>query len=250
MRLRRLCLNTTVVDGIVALNDDQAKYLRKILRLGVGDDIELYDGTNRHIARLTKIDKHGAQVEIIRSTQIVRPGWDIRLAFSCVRPGPMEEIFRHCTELGVSRFLPFYSARTNRKPDLKKQRWINIIASAAGQCGQGLIPEVDDPGDLHDVVGSGLDDYTKILLSTSPASIPLIDALAQTGHYRLLLIIGPEGGFEDYEEELLRRTGCVAATICPSALRTETAAIVAVGIAAARFCGFEDADRGFSDLSA
>jgi hypothetical protein len=70
---------------------------------------------------------------------------------------------------------------------------------------------------------------------------PILAAKSAPGD-RLLVLIGPEGGFSDAEREAMRRGGFVSVSLGPTVLRTETAAIVAAGclLAAGDLAGMSD----------
>ena len=94
----------------VSFSGNDARYLYKVLRLRPGDNVEICDGTRDYLIRLTSCNRGAVQGTVIESGSPVKPeGIEITLGFSTVRPGPVQEILRHGTELGVSRFVPILS---------------------------------------------------------------------------------------------------------------------------------------------
>ncbi len=157
-------------------------------------------------------------------------GLDITLAFGCVRPGPFQEILRHGTELGVRRFVPVLARRTVRRPERRKERWEHVIASAASQSGRTTLPVMESPVDLEGLIASTADSRTRFVLSPHSSARPLLESLEHEHPRALLLLVGPEGGFDETEEERAVEEGFKRVGLGPGILRTETASVVAVGV--------------------
>lgn len=236
MRTRRIFVPP---EGItregVAFPPKARHYLTRVLRLEPGQEVEVFDGRCTYRVRLIHCDGADLRGEIVESSPAAhRNLCEVTLAFGCVRPGPFEQILRHCTQLGVSCFVPVIARRTERRPDARKDRWHSVVASAAAQAGRADLPVIEAPADLdefleRDVPGS------KLVLSTHPGASPLLDQLERLPAPRLVLLVGPEGGFEPAEEDRARHQGFTPVSLGPFALRTETAAVVSVGAAAVWF---------------
>jgi len=236
MRIRRVFVPP---EGIsregVAFPPRALHYLTRVLRLERGEEVEVFDGGCTYRVKLVGCEGGGLRGKIIKAVaaERVRP-CEVTLAFGCVRPGPFEEILRHGTELGVYRFVPILTLRTARRPDARKSRWESVVESAAAQSGREDLPMVEAPTPLGDFLGSepaGL----RLVLSTRPKTAPLLEELERSPSPLLVLLVGPEGGFEPAEEDLARSTGFLPVNLGTAPLRTETAAVVAVGAAAAWF---------------
>jgi 16S rRNA (uracil1498-N3)-methyltransferase len=209
-----------------------ARYLRKVLRLRVGDHVTVFDGSREHVVRLDTCSRDEVSGEIVERTGTVEPrATRITLAFCCVRPGPTSEILRHGTEAGVSLFVPLLGRRSCRRPAGAKERWEAVTASAAAQCGRVDVPKVAAPMNLDDFVQTEASSGMKIILSAGARSQPLLDILqCSSPPGSVLLMVGPEGGFDPDEESRAAGAGFVPASLGPLVLRTETAAVLASGI--------------------
>ncbi|MEJ2716507.1 MAG: RsmE family RNA methyltransferase [Deltaproteobacteria bacterium] len=201
-------------------------YLTRVLRLKPGDEVRVFDGKREHIVRLLCSGRNELHGEISSSRAAETPNLEITLAFGCIRPRPFQDILRHGTELGVSRFVPLLSLRTSRRPEDKKQRWQTIVASAAAQSGRADLPVVDSPVCFPEFIRRDVGDTTKLLLSTSPAAAPLFEALQSLDPRPIQLVVGPEGGLAPSEESSAVRKGYTAVGLGKGMLRAETAAIV------------------------
>jgi 16S rRNA (uracil1498-N3)-methyltransferase len=213
----------------VVFSEKNARYLRNVLRLKVGDRVAVFDGACSHSIVLTVSSREQIQGEIIASEHQECTGLAICLAFGCVRPGPTEEILRHGTELGVSVFIPLITCRANRKPQERKDRWNTIVISASAQCGRIAVPEVEPPVGFGEFLQRDFACDTSFLLSTDPNAAPLLEVLHTRTPGRVMVLVGPEGGFDGAEESEALGAGFLPVNLCGNVLRTETAALVAVG---------------------
>jgi len=207
-----------------------ARYFRDVLRLKAGDNVEVFDGGTKHLVRLTRCEKREVAGEIISSREeVARPEPEITLAFGCVRPGPFQEILRHGTELGVSRFIPLITRRTTRRTEATKARWNTVVASAAAQSGRSRIPAVEEPVSLARFLERDWETDLKLVLSVHAAAQPLLTVLS-SGVSRVVLLVGPEGGLELSEEKEAEAAGFSPIGIGGGVLRTETAALASVAV--------------------
>lgn len=235
MRYRRIFVHRDeIVSDKIVLSSQNAHYVCKVLRHRQGDILKVLDGQREYLVRLIRCHPAEVSGEIIESTcEEVGESVEIVLAFSCVRPGPMEEILRHGTELGVSRFIPLLSHRTNRKPKERKDRWENVVAAAIAQSGRFELPKLEAPMPLREFLAEESRIGCNILLDTSSHGSPLLGILDDAAQSRVVILVGPEGGFTPTEEVEAVDAGFVAATLGSGVLRTETAAITAAGIVSA-----------------
>ncbi|MEG0757926.1 MAG: RsmE family RNA methyltransferase, partial [Raoultibacter sp.] len=154
----------------------------------------------------------------------------------------MDDIIRHATEVGVSGFVPFMCERSIVKLDEKKAaaktaRWRTIAKSAAMQSGQHDVPEISEPMNL-----AALCEFARLAAAVlvcweeaREGSIrdALNSALGKQGiaseDARVLVVVGPEGGFTQREVDALCEANRFASVVSlgPSILRTETAGLIA-----------------------
>ncbi len=102
MKLRRIfVLPEEFTPEGIKFSKQATKYLTQVLRLKAGDEIEVFDGRQKYLVRLVAASEGHIHGSIIESGLVEKPTrFEVVLAFSCVRPGPVEEILRHATELG------------------------------------------------------------------------------------------------------------------------------------------------------
>jgi 16S rRNA (uracil1498-N3)-methyltransferase len=148
----------------------------------------------------------------------------------------MELIIQKTTELGVYSIVPFKSKRSvsleereGKQP--KAHRWQSIAIKAAQQSRRGMVPTVEPYCDLSGALGYAEESDLKILLWEKGSENPLRDILRCHGNCeKVVVMVGPEGGFDPREVRRAQERGFIPVTLGRRILRTETAAIVLVGI--------------------
>lgn len=213
--------NTAVVRG------DDVKHIAKVLRLRVGDAVQLCDGNGRECdAVITNIapDAVTFDTEPWREA-ITEPRVRITL-FQCLpKAGKMETIIQKCVELGACGFVPVQSERcvVVLKPPYEGriERWQRVSEEAAKQSRRGVIPEVELPVSLDKLDFTGFD--TVLAAYENEHTVSLKTALRENCGARVAIVIGPEGGFSDAEIETLKKKGAIAVSLGTRILRTETA---------------------------
>jgi 16S rRNA (uracil1498-N3)-methyltransferase len=237
--LRRFFVRPESVEGgRLTFDADEARHIARVLRLTPGDVIAAVDGQGQEFTvRLDRVSGRAAAGTVVsrrhRDTESLLA---ITLAQGIPKGDRMEAIIRATTELGVARIVPLLTERTvvRLQPGqwrAREARWQRVVREAAKQCGRALVPVVEPPRSLPEVLGEGVVPGLTICLSELAAD-DLSAVLERTGrsHLRVTLVVGPEGGLTSEEVELATGAGASAAGLGPRVLRTETAGIAAVAI--------------------
>ena len=221
---------------VVAIEGSDVRHIKNVLRLKPGDKIRVFDGEGfEYDASIERF--FTGRVEIKIGCKF--PGGkespvQIAVAQALLKEKKMDRLLRHLCELGVTRWIPFICERSVPKPGEKRlsaraQRWTKIVKESCKQCQRSKLPEIIKNLTFEDVLdyGSACDlkivfyeneaATLKSMMSPNPAITPI----------KILLILGPEGGFSDQEIENARAAGCVVAGLGSRILRAETAAIAA-----------------------
>jgi 16S rRNA (uracil1498-N3)-methyltransferase len=148
----------------------------------------------------------------------------------------MELIIQKATELGVYSIVPFKSRRSisleeRERKQPKAHRWQSVAIKAAKQSRRGRIPLLEPYCDFSEALEYAEGSDLKVILWERGNKNPLRDVLSSKGNYgEVTLMVGPEGGFDPEEVQRAQGKGFIPITLGRRILRTETAAIVLVGI--------------------
>lgn len=146
----------------------------------------------------------------------------------------MDGIIRQLTEIGIHRWQPFIADRSISRPNNKKSlaqttRWKKIAHEAVKQCRRSRPPIISSSVSFSDALDCSKD-YTVKLILWEKATEPLAHRLPRkplADNQRVLLMLGPEGGFTEDEIEAAKTKGLAAVSLGPRILRAETAALTA-----------------------
>jgi len=233
MRTIRSHIDAELVEGqTFTLPEAAATHLLRVLRLGLGDSVSLFNGDGfDYSATLTSVAKRSAEVRIDSKQEVAHESpLQVTLAQALARGEKMDWVLQKATELGVARIAPVITERTEvrldaERADRRVQHWRGVVASACEQCGRARLPQIDEPLQLHAFLAKAKA-AGHLLLALDPegdhslASLPAFDSLT--------LVIGPEGGLSPRDLDQLRAAGAQGLRLGPRILRTETAGIAAL----------------------
>jgi 16S rRNA (uracil1498-N3)-methyltransferase len=231
--LRRLHIDALRA-GSVELDRDEAHHARDVLRLKVGDGVELFDDTG-HVAR-GAIERCDAGTVVARVEQIVAQTTTtgITIASAVPKGDRAEWMIEKLSELGVDRFIPLSTARSVVHPTgkNKRERWQRIAIESAKQSRRSGVIAIDELTPVDRVLEN---ERPALFLDIDPHVPSLLDHLPSefsTPKSRVTLLIGPEGGWTDEEVARMRAAGLTGVRLTATILRVETAAVAAAAIVA------------------
>ena len=222
----------------LTLPEHSAHHAREVLRLRAGDPVRLFDGRGaEYDASLDRVTRHEVHATI-HGVVSSRPESPLRitLALSPLKGDRMEVVVQKATELGVATIVPVVTIRTDAaaRPALRgtrQERWEKVASGAAEQCGRAVVPDIPPTTTLERLATDPFEGERVVLLAT--AEEPPLSGLFAKPPARVLLLVGPAGGFEPAEVEALLRAGFHSASLGPRVLRSETAAVAAIAVAQA-----------------
>lgn len=227
------------------LPEGAARHAARVLRLGVGDDLTLFDGRGgEYAARIASVDRARVGVEVLawhdRECESPLP---ITLVQALQAGEKMDMTVQKAVELGVARIVPAISRRSVVRLDGERavrrvEHWRGVAASACEQCGRNRVPEVHalvglerwlaqpgPAGALRLMLAPGAE-HTLATLAPPSAGVPIE------------LLIGAEGGLAPEEMQAAAQAGFVPIRLGPRVLRTETAGLAALAAIHARWGDF------------
>lgn len=218
---------------IFELSSDDSYHIIKVMRNNIGDKVEVVIDKCLYICEIIKI----SDLVTVRRLEEVECDSElpcyVTIAQSLVKEQKMDLILQKSCELGVSEIIPVNTTRSivklDKKETKKVERWNKILKEASEQSKRVVIPKVNGIMDIKDLCSLEYD--IKILCTVNELSMSLKEVLEKDlNNLRILLVIGPEGGFAESEEKILIDNGFISTSFGRRVLRTETASLYALSI--------------------
>ena len=210
-----------------------AHHASRVLRLRVNDTVQLFDGTGMELhGRISQISGKKVVLEKLQTCAVNRESpLPLVLAQALCSSEKMDWVVQKATELGIAEIQPVQTQRSVAKlsaerAEKRTDHWRGVTISACEQCGRNQLPVVHAPQEF----GAWL----TAMRQTAHNKFILLPSAISTLHEQtkpqgtVILLIGPEGGFEEEEAQLAQHSGFIAVRLGGRILRTETAAVAAI----------------------
>ncbi len=217
---------------VFGLPENAAHHAVRVLRLGVGDELVLFDGSGgEHLVSIDRIS--GSSVTVFRREFRAREAESplaLWLGQAMCANEKMDWVFQKAVELGVSRCSPLLTGRSvvrlsQERAERRQAHWQRVVTSACEQSGRNRVPQVDPVQSLDQWLGQLPAGGLRLMLSPH-GDVSLSQLGSTTG--TIALLVGPEGGLTAEEEMAARAADFKALKLGPRVLRTETAALALV----------------------
>ena len=213
------------------LHGDEAHHLLNVVRVRVGEEVELFDGSGSLArARLLGGRRSEASLQVLGVEAVdVEASRKLTIACALPRSTRMDFLIEKCCELGVSRFVPMVTRRSVVDPTERQEnhlvRWRRAVIEASKQCGRTRLMEITAVLSFESALMTR-EQAHRMIASTAPGGTGLAEfaARVQPGQ-DVTAFIGPEGGFTPEEVDQAVGGGCAAVSMGPRILRVETAAV-------------------------
>ena len=242
MRTSRIYIDLPLQAGSeLSLPAEAAHHLAVVLRAKAGQPLILFNNTGVEAqAVVVQVDKKQVRVRIDSVEPVERESpLRIHLAIGISRGERMDFVLQKSTELGVHAITPLFCERTEVKLSedrlqKKLDQWQKIIAGACEQSGRARLPILHTPATLDACLLADTSEQRFVLHHRSDSTL----AQREDKPSSVLLLVGPEGGLSDVEIERAQQASCVALTLGPRVLRTETAPLAAISVLQYRWGDF------------
>lgn len=218
--------------GLVKIGGAELHHMRDVMRLGAGAAVTLLDGRGGEYAgRLRRFEPDHALVEITERSA-ARPAPSIILAAAVIKGPRMDFLVEKAAELGAAALWPLICARALvRAPGAERTgRWRRLALAAAKQSRAPRVMEIGEPREFRRLVSAVPGGVLPLICRIGAA--PLGATIRAKKPDGILIACGPEGDFDAAEIAAAHEAGFVAAGLGPARLRSETAALAALSIAA------------------
>ncbi len=224
--------------GVLTLTEAEARHARTVLRLRVGQPVTLFDGQGRWAeAHVQSVGRDGVEVRVDRVETVSADHRPLPMTLAAAMPKAARQdvLIEKCTELGAAAIWPVLTERSVVRPKAGRvEHWKRVAISAAKQSGRLTLPQIVSPMPFEQLVADAARFDVRLFGATGDEARPLLDRLAEYERPGMILIvIGPEGGLSQTEQDALVAAGAEPVSLGPFTLRTETAAIAAVAQLAA-----------------
>lgn len=235
--------NNQINENKVIITGEDVNHIKNVLRLNIDDDIQIcnLETSENFTCGIIKLNSDSVECNIFNKlTSKAESNIHITIFQGIPKSDKMELIIQKCVELGVYDITPVNMkrciAKIDEKAKFKKlERWQKISEVAAKQCGRNVIPKINNISNIKNICNL-IYEYDIVLLAyENEKENTLKNALLKLNirenkKLKIGIIIGPEGGLEKKEVELLKDSGAKVITLGERILRTETVAFVITSI--------------------
>lgn len=219
-------------DDYFLLNHEDTYHIEKVMRMKLDEMIEIVYQKEVYLCNLVSINPTKGRI-IKKLLEYHENKEEIILVQSLVNENKMDMVLQKGTELGVTSFYGYKAVNSvikeNGKGDKKILRWQKIVKEASEQSKRNIIPKVIGIINLKELCSIQAD--LKILLSVKEQSNSLKNVLQNNKMCAtIIIVVGPEGGFTDLEENELIKNGFIRTSLGGRVLRTETASMVTLSM--------------------
>lgn len=241
-RPARFALHHPIIEGIAIIDGAELHHIRTVMRLREGSVVALLGpGNIEHLARIERFEDNRAVVRIEKTTGAGGTS-PLILATAIIKGPRMDFLVEKAAELGVTELWPMLCARSVvRTPGVERiGRWRRLAIAAAKQSFAPAALELRDPAPFADLIESlaqdrlaeGAPDAAPLKVICTMGAETFASVVRRVKPRGIIIACGPEGDFTDSELELAKGAGFIAAGLGNNRLRTETAALAAVSVAA------------------
>ncbi len=229
----RIFVNKSISSNlIIYIKDKQHHFLKNVLRIKVNDEINIFDGiTGEWESTVMSINRENTVLRVTNIINKIKKSNDIWLVFSPIKQHRMSLAIQKATELGVSKIIPCITEFTNIRKINAKNLHDNAI-EAAEQSERLDVPRIEKQVDLTTLLSNWPEDrkliYCDEKIKEKRSIIDLLTPFNDTKN-KWAVLIGPEGGFSDSEQELITKSkNVLSVSLGDRLLRSDTAITVSL----------------------
>ncbi len=208
------------------LSKNDSYHIKKVMRMNINDNVEVIFDNTLYISKIIDLSEN-VKCEIIEKIE----QQDNKLPYvilvqSLVKEQKMDYILQKSCELGVNEIILLNAERSivnlEKKEEKKIERWRKILKEASEQSKRCDIPILNQIINLKDLVN--VNASVKLICTVNEKSKTIKSVLSNLNNSdTIIFVIGPEGGFSNFEENFLLQNGFIPISLGKNVLRTETA---------------------------
>lgn len=232
-----------IKDNQISIQGNDYNHIKNVLRKNIDDELNIcnVDSNKNFLCKIVEINDKQIILNIENELESnAESNVNITIYQGLPKAEKMELIIQKSTELGVSSIVPTVMKRCVVKLEEKDKskkilRWQKIAEVAAKQSGRDKITKIEEIENIKNIC-ENINDYDAVLLAyeneKNNSIKQEIQALKEMSkkEYEIAVIIGPEGGLDEEEVELLQNSGAKVVTLGNRILRTETVSLTITSI--------------------
>jgi 16S rRNA (uracil1498-N3)-methyltransferase len=224
--------------GEVALPPDEAAHLTRVLRLGVGDAVSVFDGRGvEYRATVAQASRGAVTLTLLeRIVPAVEPA--VPLALASGRAKAMDDVVRDATMMGIARIAPIVTSHVTVKESViaggrALDRWRRVAVASAKQCRRATVPAIAEPLRFNDWLRKSEEEWRLMLVEPSAMRVgegdmrPLLERSRPSS---VALLVGPEGGWSAEERRRAEDAGCLPVSLGSLTLRADAVPVAAIAL--------------------
>jgi 16S rRNA (uracil1498-N3)-methyltransferase len=226
-------------DETVTLPREEAEHLTRVLRLGVGDTVAVFDGRGREfLARVAGAVRRNVSVQLIaRVEPAAEPAVPLTLVQAILKGEKMDDVVRDAVMLGAAAIQPIVTKRTEVTvaallKGARTDRWRRVALASVKQSHRAVVPEIRTPLTLETYLEEP-PAAVRVMLVEPSASVASESLSALRGAalpVDAAVLVGPEGGWTEQECEMARERGVRLVTLGHRTLRADAVPIAAISV--------------------
>lgn len=215
------------------LEDGDYHHIKNVMKMKRDDLIKVVYDKIIYTCKLNNVSNKST-FDIINKEEKTDKKLSVSVVFSLIKEQKLNYLLQKTTELGVNKLIPIETKRSvvkieGNKEKTKIDRWKKICKEASEQSFRADIPEISDILTLKNLVN--LDYDLKLVCSLNKNTKNIKKILEKNNKcVKILLVVGPEGGFDPLEEEYLLENGFKSVSLGENVLRAETAPVAALSM--------------------
>ena len=234
-----------IKDNKIIIQNEDINHIKNVLRAKIGDSIEIcdYQTSKNYTCEIEQLEEKNIYCKILKELNSnIETNIKVGIFQGIPKADKMELIIQKSVELGTFDITPVEMKRCvvklNEKDKIKKiDRWRKISEVAAKQCGRDIIPKVNHIISISEL-NQKIKEYNLMLVAYENERentikhelLNLKENIEPNKEIKIAIVIGPEGGLEEKDVELLKHNGAKIITLGNRILRTETVALNVLSI--------------------
>ncbi len=216
----------------------------RVIRLGVGDALRVFDLGSEFEAMIAAIEKHRVLIDVgAPAPAMPERVVPLHLVMSALKGDLTELVIQKATELGVARISPVVFERTDtvarQDPSpARVERWHRVATGAAEQSGRAVVPRIDAVATLEgamESLGAPVEGEVRIVATEPAIGFDATPRELARSARSVVVAVGPAGGLSVRDLEILDRAGFARERFALHTLRAETACVAALAILGDRY---------------